>query len=52
MSIRDCRPVVLSEEEKEALRLEEVEQAKVDIEPEESIGIAVPTGPSVAADST
>lgn len=52
MSIRDCRPVVLTAEEKEALRLEEVEQDRVDIEPEASIGTStpVPTGPSVETD--
>jgi len=44
MSIRDCRPVVLSEEEKEALRLEELEQDQADIEPEAEIGIPVQTG--------
>ena len=47
MSIRDCRPVVLTEEEKEALRLEEVEQTRVDIGPEAEIGTPVPTGSSV-----
>jgi len=51
MSIRDCRPVVLSEEEKEALRLEEVERDQMGIEPEVLIGTGTmaPTGPPVSA---
>ena len=54
MSIRDCRPVVLTEEEKEALRLKEVEQSEVDIELEEEIGTGtiVQTNPSVSAEGT
>ena len=50
MSIRDCRPVVLTEEEKEALRLEEIEQDRMDIESEAEIDTSttVPIGPSVS----